>query len=326
MEQNLISVIIPIYKTGEVRLRKAIESVLNQSYRNLEIILVDDGSPDQCGTICDLYASTDDRIQVIHKANEGVSSARNRALEIAGGDYIFFMDSDDTIKRNTIEILFLNTKRTNADITICSCNHIEKGMNDNTESDNSLAHIKIANQQEAVENISYNTHVFDELETTAVWGKLYSKTIVQNLRFNEKLKIAEDFVFNYFAICNSKIVAYCDLKLYNYNTIETSLMNNKVYSPNIMQSFKELIKFEESQRSTQYSNGLIARCVNISFTLYLRIPKVYAEECRQVEAYIRENRRSVLKNNKVVIKVKAACLISYVGFGCVRFLYSMTDK
>lgn len=83
---------MPVYKTEESHLRKAIESVINQSYRELEIVLVDDGSPDQCGAICDTYAETDDRVRVIHKKNGGVSSARNYGLETVTGDYIFFVD------------------------------------------------------------------------------------------------------------------------------------------------------------------------------------------------------------------------------------------
>lgn len=122
MEQNLISVIMPVYKTEESHLRKAIESVINQSYRKLEIVLVDDGSPDQCGAICDAYAGTDNRIRVIHKKNGGVSSARNCGLETVTGDYIFFVDSDDTLKGNAIEVLFAIVQKTNADIVICSCN------------------------------------------------------------------------------------------------------------------------------------------------------------------------------------------------------------
>lgn len=100
MKQNLISIIMPVYKTEENHLRKAIESITNQSYRKMEIVLVDDGSQDQCGTICDTYAETDNRIQVIHKKNGGVSSARNCGLEAVTGDYIFFVDSDDTLKDN----------------------------------------------------------------------------------------------------------------------------------------------------------------------------------------------------------------------------------
>lgn len=96
-ENPLISVIVPIYKV-EKYLQKCVQSIINQTYKNLEIILVDDGSPDNCGIICDKLAERDDRIRVIHKKNGGLSSARNAGIEIANGEYIGFVDSDDYIE------------------------------------------------------------------------------------------------------------------------------------------------------------------------------------------------------------------------------------
>lgn len=326
MEQNLISVIMPVYKTEESHLRKAIESVINQSYRELEIVLVDDGSPDQCGAICDIYAETDDRVRVIHKKNGGVSSARNCGLETVTGDYIFFVDSDDTLKNNAIEVLLQTAQNTHADITICSCRHVKENNKGNANCDAEQRCLKTVESSEAVKNLSYNVHVFKELEPTAVWGKLYKKTVIQNLRFNENINIGEDFVFNYFANCNSKVVTYCNLKLYNYNFVETSLMNNKIYSPKLMQSFEELVKFEKSQQNTPYSNNLLARCVNIAFTIYLKIPENKLRECRMVEVYIEKNRWNVLKNRRSNLKVKTACMLSYAGFGLIRAIFEKMNE
>ena len=326
MEQNLISVIMPIYKTEESHLRKAIESVINQSYRELEIVLVDDGSPDQCGAICDTYAETDDRVRVIHKKNGGVSSARNCGLETVTGDYIFFVDSDDTLEENAIEILFSITKTANSDITICSCRHVKENNKGDENCDAEQRCLKTVESSEAVKNLSYNVHVFKELEPTAVWGKLYKKAVVQNLRFNENMNIGEDFVFNYFANCNSKVVTYCNLKLYNYNFVETSLMNNKTYSPKLMQSFEELVKFEKSQQNTPYSNDLLVRCVNIAFTIYLKLPEKQLGERQQVEAYIKENRYTVLKNKKTIIKLKTACALSYGNLKWLRTLFEILNR
>ena len=326
MGRNLISVIMPVYKTEANHLCKAIESVINQSYQEIEIVLVDDGSPDQCGAICDSYAGTDNRIRVIHKKNGGVSSARNCGLETVTGDYIFFVDSDDTLQNNTIEVLFQTAQKTNADITICSCRHVKEKNKGNTNCDTSQHCLKTVKSAEAIKILSYNVQVFEELEPTAVWGKLYKKATVQNLRFNENMNIGEDFVFNYFAICNSKVVAYCNLKLYNYNFVETSLMNNKTYSPKLMQSFEELVKFEKNQRGAIYSNDLLARCVNIAFTIYLKIPEKQLEECQQVEAYIKENRYIFLKNKKTNIKLKAACVLSFGDFQWTRSLFKILNK
>lgn len=99
---TLVSVIVPVYKV-EKYLHRCIDSIINQTYKNLEIILVDDGSPDNCGKICDEYAEKDNRIKVIHKSNGGLSSARNAGLDVANGDYVYFVDSDDYIDTKLVE-------------------------------------------------------------------------------------------------------------------------------------------------------------------------------------------------------------------------------
>ena len=326
MEQNLISVIMPVYKTEESHLRKAIESVINQSYRKLEIVLVDDGSPDQCGAICDAYAGTDNRIRVIHKKNGGVSSARNCGLETVTGDYIFFVDSDDTLKGNAIEVLFAIVQKTNADIVICSCKHVKEKNDDNAIYDGAYQCLKTVESAEAIKNLSYNIHVFDELEPTAVWGKLYKKSAVQNLRFNEKMNVGEDFVFNYFAICKAKVVTYCNLKLYNYNFVETSLMNNKIYSPKLMRSFEELVKFAESQKNSEYFDEVRVRSVNVAFTIYLKTPEKQSIEKNEIEEYIVKYRSSVLTNTKTNLKIRVALVLSTISFKLVRWVFFKTKK
>lgn len=119
MSDPKISVIVPVYKV-EPYLRKCLDSIVNQTYRNLEIILVDDGSPDSCGVICDEYAARDERIKVIHKANGGVASARNAGLDAATGDYIGWVDSDDWIEADMYEYLLKNALEQDADVAVCS--------------------------------------------------------------------------------------------------------------------------------------------------------------------------------------------------------------
>lgn len=116
--ESLISVIVPVYKV-EPYLKKCIDSICNQTYGNLEIILVDDGSPDGCGAICDEYAEKDCRIRVIHKTNGGLSSARNAGIDIAQGDYLGFVDSDDWIEPDMYEELLRNAATCSADIAVC---------------------------------------------------------------------------------------------------------------------------------------------------------------------------------------------------------------
>ena len=120
MEQDyLISIIIPVYNV-EKYLRKCLDSIINQTYKKLEIILIDDGSTDNSGKICEEYAKKDDRIIVIHKENAGVSSARNRGIELANGKYIGFIDSDDWIEENMYETLYQNLLQFDVDISMCN--------------------------------------------------------------------------------------------------------------------------------------------------------------------------------------------------------------
>ena len=115
---DLISVILPIYKV-EKYLKKCIESILTQTYKNLDIILVDDGSPDKCGEIIEEFRKKDKRIRTIHQNNGGLSAARNNGIKIANGKYIVCIDSDDWIEKDMIEVLYKNIVNTNSDISIC---------------------------------------------------------------------------------------------------------------------------------------------------------------------------------------------------------------
>ena len=126
-EKKLISVIVPAYKT-EKYIRQCVDSILNQTYKNLEIILVDDGSPDKCPEICDAYAKQDDRIIVIHQDNAGVSAARNKALDICRGDYISFVDSDDWLEPETYDSVMQAIHQHNVDVVLFAANVIESGM------------------------------------------------------------------------------------------------------------------------------------------------------------------------------------------------------
>ena len=129
--EEVISVIIPCYNV-EKYIDRCMESVLNQTYRELEIILVDDGSTDRTGNICDRYSQIDARVKVIHKENRGLSSARNAGLDICQGDYIFFVDSDDWISHNMYEKMLSSLKSVNADIAVCGW--VEEFLNNSIDS------------------------------------------------------------------------------------------------------------------------------------------------------------------------------------------------
>ena len=163
---SLISVIVPIYKV-EKYLRKCVESILSQTHTNLEIILVDDGSPDNCGAICDEYAKQDARIKVIHKPNGGLSDARNAGLDIMTGEYVAFVDSDDWIGPRMYETLLQMLKLFQADIAI-------GGVADELEQNGKVTTVKVTNYREKpfYESATEAMHSFFTT-AWAAWDKLY---------------------------------------------------------------------------------------------------------------------------------------------------------
>ena len=212
--QPLISVIIPVYN-AERFLYECVYSVINQTYSNLEIILVDDGSPDHCPDICDDFAEKDKRVKVFHKDNGGVSSARNMGLDLAKGDYIVFLDADDTLKVDALEKLYFALTDHGCDISIGwkTCvteDGKELGCPYKTES-------AIWEGTEGLEN-----SLKDHPACYAVWGKLYKSSVINNIRFVEGKKVHEDSFFFFQCLTKQPRVCLCDLIVLNYTESENS--------------------------------------------------------------------------------------------------------
>jgi glycosyltransferase involved in cell wall biosynthesis len=216
MHQPLISIIIPIYKV-EPYLRRCLDSIINQTYKNLEIILVDDGSPDNCPQICEEYAAKDNRIIAIHKENGGLSDARNAGLDICKGEYISFVDSDDWVVLNYIEILSSICLKENADITIG--NHKKVAGNNEFKFCNNLNEYKTLNSYQALENL-FGEHA---LNFTVSWGKLYKAKLWTELRF-PKDKLYEDAYLCHLLYSNSSTICFLDEPIYFYTQRSDSIM------------------------------------------------------------------------------------------------------
>lgn len=214
---DLISIIVPIFNV-EKYLKQCLNSIINQTYRNLEIILVDDGSPDNCGSICDEYAKQDSRIKVIHKNNGGLSSARNSGLDIANGEYISFIDSDDYVAENFIETLYKLCKDNSVEIAECG---FLRFPNDNKDKQEEKKEIKIFNKIEKIKHL-YDINL--ATRTVVVWNKLYKRNIYKDIRFPEG-KINEDEFTTYKALYKcEKNIAITNEKLYYYRYNEESIM------------------------------------------------------------------------------------------------------
>lgn len=208
MEGNIkISVIVPVYRV-EKYLDKCVKSIVNQTYENLEIILVDDGSPDNCPAICDEWAKKDSRIKVIHKENGGVSSARNAALKIASGEFIGFVDSDDWIEPDMYESLLKRIDETDSSIALCSYYSVE------TTGD-TKAHRCISDKDKLGRD-DYLRFIVLGGDGGYIWNRLYRADIVKEVSFDENIWYSEDLLFNFKTALISKSVAVLDEPEYHY--------------------------------------------------------------------------------------------------------------
>ncbi|MGL5903256.1 MAG: glycosyltransferase family 2 protein, partial [Cetobacterium sp.] len=210
-----ISIIVPVYKV-EPYLRRCIDSILNQTFTNFELILVDDGSPDRCGEICDEYAKKDCRIKVIHKKNGGLSSARNIGLNIAKGDYIGFVDSDDWIDADMYETLYNLIKESNKSIS----NIGYKIVYDNYSECLTNHKVLKLNKEQALEELLKH-----KLYGNYFWPNLYTSELMKKFRFTENI-IFEDLDLMYRVISESNGIITVGMSKYNYLQREGSITND----------------------------------------------------------------------------------------------------
>lgn len=215
MDYGKVSVIVPIYKV-ESYLDQCVQSIVDQTYKNLEIILVDDGSPDHCPAMCDAWAAKDGRVQVIHKENGGFSSARNAGLDAATGTYIQFVDSDDWIEPNMVEALVICAQQTHADIVRCGY-YEEDGLQH-------LAFCSTAQTHCPDQNTLIVDLMNDGLMSGALWNKLYRHSALGETRFRNGY--SEDILFNYLLLAKEPKVVYVSEAYYHYRVNNGSVTNS----------------------------------------------------------------------------------------------------
>lgn len=204
---NKISIIIPVYNS-ERYLNACLDSILGQTYQNFEIILVDDGSTDNSPVLCDQYMALDKRIRVIHQDNKGVSIARNNGLDLATGDLISFIDSDDTLDEDMYELLVKLFEENHADIAHCGYKHI---VGEEVRLVHDTHKVIVQQRDEALRCL-----VGGQLFAGGLWNKLYKRTLIGNLKFRVDLKDNEDILFNFELFCKAKTSVFADYAKYNY--------------------------------------------------------------------------------------------------------------
>ena len=253
---NIISVIVPVYKVEDY-LDRCVESIVNQTYKNLEIILVNDGSPDKCPQMCDEWARKDPRIKVIHKENGGLSDARNAGMRIASGDVISFIDSDDYINKNMYDIMINRMLETDSDIVSCGVNWVGESGNvlrcDNVETDLLLT------ASEAMREL-----LNDGALKQPVWNRIYKRDVAFCSSF-EKGKHHEDVFWSYQAVGKSKRICIIKEAFYYYVQRSSGIMGESF-------SEKRLDALEANQKRCEYTKTHFPE-------LYLQSCCVYLGSC-----------------------------------------------
>lgn len=260
IEKNKISVIVPVYNV-EKYVSKCLASIIGQSYKNLEIIVVNDGSTDNSGVICDEYARSDNRVTVIHQKNSGVSSARNSGLEIATGELIGFVDGDDFIDTNMYEELVRQMIDENADIVCCAYKQIypDKVV------DFSDGSITIFNGMEMFEE--YITVKNRCMMSPAVWNRLFKKELFENLKF-ENGRIFEDKKITCETLTKIKKGVYVNKTYYNYVQRDKSI-TRKMLTNGKIDDFIFMNKYQNEMVEKHLSKECYAKCLEIYYCILL---------------------------------------------------------
>ena len=258
-KKNRISVIVPIYNV-EKYLDRCINSILNQSFKDIELILVDDGSPDNCPVICDNYEKKDSRIKVIHKKNEGLGLARNSGLQIATGKYVYFVDSDDYLDDNCLQILYETIENEKSDICFGGIRMIsEKGEFLGIE--NSYGNVSFLNSEildkVLLEMLGSNPiQKRDSLVRMSVWQGLYNRDLIVNNNVvfpSERQFISEDIIFHLHLLPFAEKITYIANSVYVHVVDNVDSLTHK-YNPD--RFLKDIILYEEEVNIISTINGI----------------------------------------------------------------------
>lgn len=235
-----LSIIVPVYQV-EAHIDECITSILDQTFRDFELIFVDDGSLDRCPAICDVYAQKDSRIRVIHQKNQGLSAARNTGLQAARGDYIGFVDSDDFIEASMYEKLLDNLEREKADISVCGR---YKVWGDKKIQEQKSNVYKVMDSAQALALM--NTNVLGYFDVAA-WDKIYKRSCFKGIEFPEG-KLCEDWFVMYKLFFNARRIVYDSIPLYNYRQRTGSITHGKKVNTMSLAASLEVLNFVRTQQ------------------------------------------------------------------------------
>lgn len=307
-----ISIIVPVYNVREY-LEKCLDSILKQTFTSFEVILINDGSTDGSGKLCEKFAEIDKRIKVIHKQNGGLSSARNVGIDNAKGELLCFIDSDDFIHSRFLEVLYERQKKDNADIV--STRYVTFSEKNAKEDCDINIQYKILNRKDFVNNLYPD--IFEMIGVSA-WGKLYKRELFRYIRYPEG-KIYEDLYiyFDLLQMCN--IISVVTPALYYYNTGNVSITKSNYLKYNRFDEFTIRLKHMEYyvnegiEVQAEYAlNDYLTFFLRNAFIILLK----YKEKKKEFKMHMKKNRllmRNILKNTKICKSRKIVSLLIHIS-------------
>lgn len=299
--KDLISVIVPIYKV-EPYLDRCVRSIVNQTYKNMEIILVDDGSPDNCPAICDEWAKKDSRIKVIHKLNGGLSDARNAGLAVARGELISFVDSDDWIDINMLHTLFKVMQGKKADIVECGVKYIDE-IGHTLRIRSCVSAVVELDKVGALKELVKETIVYQ-----TVWNKLYKASVIKGIVF-ETGKLNEDDFWTYQVFDNLNKLVVINNPLYYYSQRTSSIMGTGYTIRRLDGLIARFQRMEYLQKYPETADFTKARILgDCMYHLQTALKYLSKEEQKLVCDYIKGKLKSIgkinFKDSEISIKYK----------------------
>ena len=317
----LITVVVPVYKV-EQYLAECVDSILNQTYTNLEIYLVDDGSPDRCGEICNEYAKKDSRIRVIHQENKGLSGARNSAIDVFKGEYITFVDSDDWISNEMIERLYKNLIEYDAQM---SCTSPDSFYEDGTHTTTKYnGEVFVYTKEQALDCFLFNDYL-----TPCVWGKLYMRNLWTSVRCPEGMLFEDQFT-TYKLIDQCNKIIYCTKPMYHYRKRAGSIGHSefKRNTYDLYNAIHEEYEYIHTRYGQKVPNITVARItweivfVNMMIAAGYKDHKVKAE----VQKFARKNLTKVWKCNYISILRKGQISLFALSYPVYNIFYMLYKK
>ena len=313
----MVTVIIPVFNRIKT-LKRCVDSVLVQTYSDLDIILVDDGSTDSSIKMCDEYRMADSRIQVVNGCHQGVAYARNQGIRNAKGEYITFIDSDDYVAPDYVEKLVDAFESNDCVLSMCNSYKVKDGKSTKQR----LPAKSLCLVKDYLDDTFY-----DRIEGGSCWGKLYKTSDIKHA-FRE-FNFCEDifYVFEFLAEKEGYVAVVPDV-LYHYVRHEESITGAKK-----AEDLKDILPSCEGIRRTcqdkytAYIDSSTALLVNNAFFVYLNSKKNVSSQVDELRAesvrIIKQYRGCVIRDHRATFKTKSACLLSYISFGLVSFVYGL---